>query len=188
MGSARCSDSSMFRQVNVPTVRYSDSSIFRQIEGFLFRQVDIPTTSYFYQTRYSDSLMFRQLLEGSIFRQVRYSDNDFLKLLFNLLSNELLFFFHPTRKPFLPSFTDIFHIHPSLQIHLFFTLHLILTFLLCSLHHRYFHPVFSFFLQVLIQTLHRRYLFPFCKKFKIHHPSQRFFNFHSPSHKFFSRF
>ena len=45
-GSVRYSDSSIFRQFDIPTVRYSDSSIFRQF--------DIPTV------RYSDSSIFRQ--------------------------------------------------------------------------------------------------------------------------------
>ena len=46
LGSVRYTDSSMFRQFDIPTVRYSDSSIFRQF--------DIPTV------RYSDSSIFRQ--------------------------------------------------------------------------------------------------------------------------------
>ena len=92
-GSARYSDRSIFRQVDIPTGRYSDRSIFRQVDiptgrysdRSIFRQVDIPTG------RYSDRSIFRQVdiptgrySDRSIFRQVdiptgRYSDRSIFR-------------------------------------------------------------------------------------------------------------
>ena len=88
LGSARYSDRSIFRQVDIPTGLYSDRSIFRQVDiptglysdRSIFRQVVIPTGLY------SDRSIFRQVYiptglysDRSIFRQVviptgRYSD------------------------------------------------------------------------------------------------------------------